>query len=224
MAKLTGGFRGQGDSTAVNMKLSAPNMPVDELTPMLPALGIVLPSGSELEGGALSVDLSITGTLDKLVIAGPVRLSNTKLAGFDVGSKLGALSAFGGRTRSSPDTTIQNASLTARIAPEMTRADAINVMVSSLGTVTGAGTVSPAGALDFRMTADLQGEMSERRSERTGRTERGAVSFMIQGTTSDPKFIPDVSGVAGNALQTVAARKVGGKRTSNSGGGLFRRK
>jgi AsmA protein len=32
--------------------------------------------------------LAISGPLDKPVIAGPVRLSNTKLAGFDMGSKL----------------------------------------------------------------------------------------------------------------------------------------
>ena len=62
--------------------------PVDELEAMLPALGVVLPSGSKLQGGTLSADLAINGPLDKLVIAGPVRLSNTKLAGFDMGSKL----------------------------------------------------------------------------------------------------------------------------------------
>jgi len=33
----------------------------------------------------------------------------------------------------------------------------IYVNAPTLGVVTGAGTVSPAGALDFRMTADLQG-------------------------------------------------------------------
>ena len=84
----------------MNLKLSAPNMPVDELEAMLPALGVVLPSGSKLNGGTLSADLAISGPLDKLVITGPVRMSNTKLAGFDMGSKLGALSAFSGKTSS----------------------------------------------------------------------------------------------------------------------------
>ena len=77
----------------------------------------MLPFGSKLNGGTLSADLAINGPLDKLVIAGPVRMSNTKLAGFDMGAKLGALSAFSGKAPSSPDTTIQNASLNARIAP-----------------------------------------------------------------------------------------------------------
>jgi AsmA protein len=117
LARLTGGFQTQGETQVVNLKLSAPDMSVDELQSMLPALGIVLPSGSQLKGGTLSADLAISGPLDKLVIAGPVRLSNTKLAGFDMGSKLGALSVFSGKAPSSPDTTIQNASLNARVAP-----------------------------------------------------------------------------------------------------------
>ncbi len=140
VARLTGGFQTQGETEVMNLKLSAPDMSVDELEAMLPALGVVLPSGSKLNGGTLSADLAISGPLDKLVISGPVRMSNTKLAGFDTGAKLGALSAFSGKAPSSPDTTIQNASLNARIAPEMTRVDAINVTIPSLGVVTGAGT------------------------------------------------------------------------------------
>src|SRR6201997_280755 len=122
-------------------------MSVDELQAMLPSMGIVLPSGSQLKGGTLSVDLAIAGPLDKLVITGPVRLSNTQLANFDLGSKLGALSAFAGRAPSSRDTSIQNASLNARVAPEGTRADNINLTIPALGVINGAGTVSPAGAL-----------------------------------------------------------------------------
>jgi AsmA protein len=197
-------------------------MPVDELEPMLPALGVVLPSGSKLKGGTLSADLAITGPFDKLVIAGPVRMSNTKLAGFDMGSKLGALSAFSGKAPSSPDTTIQNASLNARIAPEMTRADAINVAIPSLGVVTGAGTISPAGALDFSMTADLQTQRSEARADKSGRGgDRGGVSFKIQGTTSNPTFVPDVGSIAGNAAKGAIQKSV----TEKTGlGGLLRKK
>jgi AsmA protein len=205
----------------MNLKLSAPDMPVDELVSMLPALGVVLPSGSELKGGTLSAELAITGPLDKLVIAGPVRLSNTKLAGFDMGSKLGALSAFNGKAPSSRDTTIQNASLNARVAPEMTRTDAINVTIPSLGVVTGAGTISPAGALDFRMVADLQTDRGEARAQRTGAgSDRGGVSFMIQGTASDPKFVPDVGSMAGSAAKGAIQKSVSGK----TGGILGKRK
>ena len=215
VAHLTGGFQTQGETQVLNLKLSAPNMSVDELESLLPMLGVVLPSGSKLQGGALSADLAISGTLDKLVIAGPVRMSNTKLAGFDMGSKLGALSAFSGKAPANPDTIIQNASLNARMAPDGTRADAINVTIPSLGVVTGAGTISPSGALNFNMTADLQTNRSEARTERTGRgADRGGVSFRIQGTTSNPTFDADMGSVAGNvakgAVQKSVSEKTGG--------------
>jgi len=225
LARLTGGFQTQGETQSVNLKLSAPNMSVDELQSMLPALGIVLPSGSQLRGGTLSADLAISGPLDKLVIAGPVRLSNATLAGFDMGAKLGALSALSGKAASNPDTTIQNASLNAQVAPDMTRADAINVTIPSLGVVTGAGTISPAGALDFRMLADLQTQRGEARAERTGRGgDRGGVAFTIQGTTANPKFVPDVGSVAGNAAKGALQTAVTGKTAGKTGLGGLRRK
>jgi AsmA protein len=225
IARLTGGFQTEGETQAMNLKLNAPDMSVDELESMLPALGVVLPSGSKLTGGTLSAALAISGPLDKLVIAGPVRMANTKIAGFDMGSKLGALSAFSGRAPSNPDTTIQNASLNAHIAPEMTRADAINVTIPSLGVVTGAGTISPAGALDFRMTADLQTDRAEAHAQRTGRGgDRGGVSFMIQGTTSDPKFVPDVGSVAGAAVKGALQQSVSGKSGGKTGGIFGKRK
>lgn len=91
------------------------------------------------------------------MITGPVRLANTVLSGFDLGSKLGALSAFAGKSVSNPDTSVQNASLNAHVAPEGTQASDINLTVPAIGAITGAGTVSPAGALDFKMLANLHG-------------------------------------------------------------------
>ena len=210
----------------MNLKLNAPDMSVDELESMLPALGVVLPSGSKLNGGTLSADLAISGPLDKLVIAGPVRMSNTKLAGFDMGAKLGALSAFSGKAPSNPDTTIQNASLNARIAPEMTRADAINVTIPSLGVVTGAGTISPNGALDFQMVAELQGNKAGALSAVTGRGGGGGgVPFRIQGTTSNPSFVPDVGGMAASAAKGAIQQSVSGVTGGKTGlGGILPKK
>jgi AsmA protein len=197
-AHLTGAFQTQGDKEVVNMKLNAPNMPVDELEAMLPSMGVVLPSGSQLKGGTLSAELAIVGPLDKLVITGPVRLANTKLANFDLGSKLGSLAAFAGKSVSNPDTSIENASLNARVAPEGTKADNINLTLPAIGVITGAGTVSPAGALAFKMLADLHGGMVGGLSKVTGEgSGKGGIPFAIEGTTSSPKFIPDVGGVVG---------------------------
>lgn len=228
VAHLTGGFQTQGETDVMNLKLNAPDMSVDELESMLPALGVVLPSGSKLNGGTLSADLAISGPLDKLVISGPVRMSNTKLAGFDMGAKLGALSAFSGKTPSSSDTTIQNASLNARIAPEMTRADSINVTIPSLGVVTGAGTISPNGALDFQMIAELQGNKAGALSAATGRGGGGGgggVPFKIQGTTSNPSFVPDVGGMAASAAKGAIQQSVSGVTGGKTGlGGILPKK
>jgi AsmA protein len=230
LAHLTGGFQTQGERQVVNLRLSGPDMPIDELEAMLPALGVVLPSGSKLQGGTLSTELGISGPVDELVITGPVRLANSKLAGFDLGSKLGALSAFTGKAPASRDTSIQNASLNARVAPEGTRADAINLTVPSIGVITGAGTVSPAGALDFRMLANLQGGVAGGLTQRAGlggRTGEG-IPFSVQGTTSNPKFVPDVAGVAGSvakgALQNAVSAKTGATKGVGSLGGLLGKK
>ena len=212
-AHLTGSFQTQGQAQVVNLRLNAPGMPVDELETMLPALGVVLPSGSKLQGGTLSAELGISGPLDKLVITGPVRLANTQLAGFDLGSKLGALSTFTGKAASSRDTSIQNASLNARVAPEGMRADAINVTVPALGVITGGGTISPAGALDFKMMAELQGGVAGGLTQRAGLVggKGGGIPFSIAGTTLDPKFVPDVAGVAGSVAQGALGNVVSGK-------------
>jgi AsmA protein len=197
---------------------------------MAPALGIVIPSGSQLSGGTLSANLTIVGPMDKLVITGPIRLSNTKLAGFNLGSKLGALSAFAGKAVSSPDTSIENASLNARVAPEGTTADNINITVPAIGVISGAGTVSPAGALNFKMVADLHGGavggLSKVASAGSG---KGGIGFAIEGTSSDPKFIPDVGGVVGGIAKGAVGNVVGGTGVATQApvqavGGLLGRK
>lgn len=209
-ATLTGSFQSQGATTSLNMRLNAPNLPVDEIQDFLPAMGVTMPSGSKLKGGTLSAELAINGPLDRLVIAGPVRMSNAKLAGFDMGAKLGALSAFTGKgLPSGGDTTIQNASLNAHVSSEMTRAESINVTVPSLGVVTGGGTISPAGALNFKMSADLQTA-----------GQRGSIPFIIQGTTSNPSFVPDVGSMATSAIKGAIAGQTGGNTSSNPISGI----
>lgn len=217
-AHLTGTFQSQGEAEVVNLRLNAPGMPVDQLEPMLPSMGVVLPPGSQLRGGTLSAELAIAGPLNKLVITGPVRLSNTQLANFDLGSKLGALAAFSGKSPSSRDTSIQNASLNARVAPEGTRADNINLTVPAIGIVTGSGTISPAGALAFKMVADLHGGAvgSLTKVAGIGGGGQNQIPFAIEGTTSDPKFVPDVAGVAAGLAKGELGNVVKGQVPSQS--------
>ena len=229
VAHLTGTFETRGETQSLNMKLNAPDMPVDELEAMLPALGVVLPSGSQLKGGTLSANLGIVGPIDKLVITGPVKLANTKLANFDLGAKLGALSSFAGKAASSPDTSIQNVSLDARVAPEGTKADNINLTVPAIGVITGAGIVSPAGDLNFKMLANLQGGMMGGLTQVASMGGSKGIPFSISGTTSSPHFVPDMKGVATGMAQGILGQVMGGKNGSanspvNALTGLFGKK
>ena len=227
VVRLTGRYQMEGESTVLNMKLDGQGMPVDDLETLLPALGIVLPSGSSLKGGTISTSLGITGPTDKLVITGPVKLENTTLTGFDLGGKLGALSAFGGKAASSKDTAIQNVSADVRVAPEGTKTDNVNLNVPSLGVVTGSGTISPEGALNYHMSANLSGVAGGLTKVVTlGGGKGGGIPFMIEGTTSDPKFVPDVKGMAGGALQGVLGGKSGtqGQNPASALQGLFKKK
>lgn len=221
LAQLTGNYQMQGDTTSLNMKLNGQGMPVDDLEAMLPALGVVLPSGSSLKGGTLSTNLDITGPTDKLVITGPIKLTDTKLAGFDLGSKLSALSKFtGSGAKTGSDTAIQNLSTNARVAPEGIRTDAVNLTIPALGVLTGAGTISPSGALNYKMNAELSGGGAvgglTQMAGMGGGGKGIGIPFAIQGTTSNPTFIPDVQGMLGNQLQNQLKSRIPGANTQNS--------
>src|SRR5262249_12252853 len=145
-------------------------------------------------------NFTIVGPLDKLVITGPVQLANTKLAGFDLGSKMSAISALTGM-KSGSDTVIQNLSTDAKASPEGISTQNINLNVPSLGTVTGSGTISPQNALNYQMKANVSGGLAGGLTQMAGMGGKGGgVPFFIQGTTSDPKFVPDVKGMLGGQL------------------------
>jgi len=205
---LTGTYDAHGKVTSVNMKLNGDGMPVDDLEAMLPALGVVLPPKASLKGGDLNVHLAIVGPVDKLVITGTVKMENTALANFDLGSKLSSISALAGK-QTGNDTTIKNFSSDVRVAPDGTEAKNINLDVPSIGVVTGSGTVSPANALAFKMNADVAGL---------------GVPFSVEGTTADPKFVPDVKGMATGLLKNALGGKSGAQNPLSGLSGLFNKK
>ncbi len=206
VAKLTGNYDTRSEPAVVHMKLKAASLPVEDIKSVLPAIGVILPSGSSLQGGVANSSLSLDGPIDRLVISGPVNVSNTTLKGYSVASKLGALGALAGVRGGGSDTAIQTLASTVRVGPEGIRADGINVVVPTVGTVTGAGTISPANALNFKMNAKLVGGggavggLSQITS--LGGKTQGNLPFLVQGTTSAPVFVPDV---AGTVTQTVGA-------------------
>jgi len=207
VAHVTGTYDAHGKVTSVSLKLNGPGMPVDDLEAMLPALGIVLPPKATLKGGDMNTALEIEGQVDKLVTTGNVKLENSSLTNFDLGSKLSSISALSGKA-TGKDLVIQNFSSDVKVAPEGTQANNINLTVPSLGVLTGGGTVSPSNELAFKMKADVSGM---------------GVPFGVSGTTSDPKFSPDVKGMATGLLKGLEGGK--GNQNPVSGlSGLFNKK
>jgi AsmA protein len=193
VAHLTGTYDVHGKVTSVNLKLNGQNMPVDDLEAMLPAVGVILPPKATLKGGHLDVNLASSGPVDKLVSTGTVKMQNTQLANFNLGQKMAAISALAGKNTGN-DTTIQNFSSDVKMSPAGTAANNLNLTVPAIGVVTGDGTVSPSNELAFKMKAQVGGTN---------------IPFGLTGTTSDPKFTPDVKGIATGLLQNVLSQQQG---------------
>jgi hypothetical protein len=222
-ARLSGIYETVGEATVVNIKLNAKDMPAKDLEAFLPALGIHLPKGASLQAGTLNADLNITGPTSKLVTNGTVGLFSGKLAGFDLGSKMSSVAALAG-IKSGKDLDIEKLTSNLRMAPDGLKADNFLAILPTIGNLTGAGTVNSKNVLDFKMLATLTKEASSAAGSPGGAAGVAAgalggllgsvtggggggggcssgggglkVPFQIQGTTSDPKFIPDVGGLA----------------------------
>jgi AsmA protein len=228
VANLGGTYNTAGTTTTVDMKMNGKAMPVADLEGALPAVGVKLPSGASLQTGALDLNLAIIGPVDKLVITGPVSLSNAKLAGYNLTGKLGALASFAGIGKGgSADTEIQTLSANLRVDPEGTHAQNLNLVVPSIGTMTGNGNVSSAGQLDCKMVAKLgtnsvAGVATTALASLAGGGTNNGIPFKITGTTSAPVFIPDLSGMVGNGANATpaTAKKAVGAAQSLLGGFL----
>lgn len=235
LAHLTGTYETAGASTVLRMKLAGTGMPVADLEGVLPAAGVTLPSGASLKSGNMDVNLAISGPVDKLVITGPVNLSNGDLAGFNLKSKLGALSSFAGLggNSGSNDTQIQKLSADVRVDPGGTQANNVDLIVPSIGTVTGNAAVSAENKLSGKMMAKLAagsvaGAMTGALSSFTGgggSKGGGGIPFTLSGTTSTPIFLPDLGGMA-KGMAGAGTGAAGGAAGAAAGvlGGLFGKK
>ena len=237
-AHLNGTYESAGDSTSVNIKLNAKDMPAKDLEAFLPALGIHLPKGASLQSGTLNSDLTLAGPTNKLVITGDVGLFNGVLAGFDLGSKMSSVASLAG-IKSGKDLNIEKLTSNVRMAPDGLKADNFIAVIPSIGNLTGAGTVDSKNTLDFKMLATLSKEASSAASSAGGGATSAAgalggllgavtgggssggcneglkVPFQIQGTTAEPKFIPDVGGLAKDLFKSQLGC-LGGKSSSTA--------
>ncbi len=196
VAHLTGTYAEKGESMAVNLRLSGPNMPVQELESLLPAMGITLPSGTSLKGGTASANLSMEGPADRLVTTGSLSLDHTKLVGFNLPKKMASIEKLAG-IREGPDTEIEVLSANVRWAPEGASANEMKLMVPAIGELSGAGTVSPVNALDFKMYATVH------TSGILAIAGNKPIPFTVGGTCSEPIFKPDLKAVAKEEVKSI---------------------
>ena len=193
-ARLTGTYAEQGESMVLNLKLAGPAMPVQELAALLPSMGVVLPSGTTLQGGTASADFAMEGPADRLVATGSVALNQTRLAGFDASKKMSAIEKLAG-IKAGPDLEIEVLSAHLRSAPEGTSAPDLKLVVPAIGELNGAGTVSPANELNFKMTAMVH------TSGLMAVAGNRPIPFTVGGTCSSPVFRPDYGAVAKEAIK-----------------------
>jgi AsmA protein len=236
LAQLTGSYSAGGKTPSVHMMLVGKAMPAADLEAALPAIGMAVPSGAVLKQGTLDLDLAIAGAAEALNTTGPVTLSNAMLTGFDLGEKLGALAAFAGLPRSGGgDTLIETLGATLKMTPSGLQIDGLNMLVPSVGTLTGEGTVGPTGALDFAMLAKLGAAVTNRVSGNFARAvslgQTSGIPFKIQGTSSHPAFAPDLSRAGKMATDAVKDQVQDAvknpdnlKKAVDALGGLFGRK
>src|SRR5207248_531745 len=100
-------------------------------------------------------------------------------------------------------TTIQNASANVQVSPGGISAKDIQLNVPAMGDLRGNGTISPANALEFKMSAALH---------TTGAASIIAnkpIPFFVEGTSSDPVFKPDIKGMAEQQINTAVKGEAG---------------
>lgn len=208
---LTGTYQTRGNVMSTESHVDGRSMPIDQLVAFLPSLGIQLPSGSRLQGGTLTTSLNISGPTKSLVISGPVQVSNTQLAGFDLGQKLASIQSFTG-AKTGSNTTIQTLSTNLRYASDGIQTSNLVAVVSGLGSATGSGTISPSNALNYRLLIKLSssgvgGLATQAMSLLPGafgstvsQTTSNGIPVTIGGTTANPTFTPDMSKLIGGAV------------------------
>jgi len=214
-ARLNGAYdSSRGEYSVVSIKVVGNHMPVTDLRSFLPGIGIHFPKGTTLATGTLNMDLTVSGPTNNLVTAGRVGLYGAKLAGFNLGAQVKAISGFSG-LETGNDLNIEQLTTNLRVAQNGLRFDTFNAVVPAVGHLIGAGTVDARNNLDFKMvatvTARLHGGMDSvvgtagvigdvvgaltggGKSSSKSKSQR--IPFIVEGTTSDPRFVPDVSGL-----------------------------
>jgi len=203
---IKGTYQLAANEPVFDLKLLAQSVPIDGLQALMPAVGVKLPNNATLKGGTLSANFSIKGTEKDNVIVGSYEIRNTKLVGYDLGSKIVGIAAMGGIKTGNP----------------------------ALGESTGSGTVSPSGQLNFHLISkvtsakglnkvgvNLLTSLNSSSASKKPSNAKG-IPINITGTAENPVITADVSSVMkGNATaiknKTAGVfNKIFGKKNSTS--------
>ena len=239
-AHMAGSFRHDGAEPVLNLRLDAPHLPVDQVEQLLPAAGVVLPSGSQLRGGTIDAHLAVTGPVNALTIAGPIELDNSQLAGFDLGGQIQGIHPIDG---TSGGTEIQKLYAEVNNSPQGTSFANIDAEVPRIGSATGDGTVSPSSDLNFQLKAKIAalsalggdlskgtGSLGSLFGRSSGSSSSGSASgasgggipLTITGTASHPSIHVQVGAMLKQAVGGLFGNS-GSKKSLGSLKGLFGR-
>jgi AsmA protein len=197
----------------LNLKLSGENLPINELQALMTAAAVHMPNGSVLKGGTLSLNLVVHGQAKALAISGPIALANTRLVGFDVGSKIHGIAALSG-VKTGDTTEFERLRLNVRVTNAGVVAENIDAVIGGMGELTGSGTVSPVDQLDFSLI--LKGASVKGISKvgvgllstlNGGTGGKSGVPIRITGTPDDPSITADVGGIFGRTTKSIFGKK-----------------
>ncbi|HEY6273605.1 MAG TPA: AsmA family protein [Terriglobales bacterium] len=217
-ATATGTVDTHTQDVIAHLRLQGKDMAMNDIAALFPALGLVLPSGASIQGGVANVEMTAEGPIDRLVITGPITISNTHLIGYNLTAKLGALAALTG-FKPSDDTLIQTAASGLRVAPEGLHADNIVIDVPSIGSLSGSGAINSSNVMDFQMVMKLSGTAGNLLGSvgtLVSASKTQGIPFVIQGKTSSPEFRPSFGGGKGSLANTL----LGGGKDGGQPGGL----
>jgi AsmA protein len=236
-AHLNGDYTLQPSTVELNLKLAGQNLPIDELQGLIPAVGVKLPNNSVLQGGTLTTNLNIVGPVQDPVITGPAQLNNTRLVGFNMSAQLTGIASMAmGNTGNI--TNIQTLRLNLKVTKAGVVASNVYAALPTLGEAVGSGTVSPAGALNFKLSmkmdtsrgisgkaVGLMAKLNGTADKTAAQSAATGVPVAITGTSGNPIITPDVKGMMkSNASSILSKQKDNSKKVIGKIGGLFGKK
>jgi AsmA protein len=198
------------DDPMLALKMVGQNLPVNDLQDLMTAIGIRLPNNSKLHDGTVSLSLAINGQAKALAIIGPVAADNTKLVGFDVGSKIKGIAALSG-VKTGDTSEFQKLRANVKMNDAGVRIGDIDAVIVGMGELNGSGTVSPANQLDFNLTVQVANAGGVGKigvgllTALNGHGENGAkgVPLKVVGTPDEPVITADVGGIVGKKTKSL---------------------